>query len=75
MLDSYLVFLESFDLHQYVDFPTYIHGHSFNLTICSTGCDDLSVSTSADLIWDHFSVLAHLQIPANHSQTIPQTTQ
>ena len=30
------------------------------------------VSTS-DLISDHFSVVADLRIPSNHSQTIPQT--
>ena len=30
--------LESFDLHQYVDFPTHIHGHSLDLMTCSTGC-------------------------------------
>ena len=38
--------LESFDLHQYVDFPTHIHGHSLDLMICSTGCNVLSVVTS-----------------------------
>ena len=64
--------LDSFDLHQYVDFPTHIHGHSPDLKICSPGCNVLSVPAS-DLISDHFSVLANLQIPSNHSRTIPQT--
>ena len=39
--------------------------------ICSSGCNVLSVSTS-DLISDHFSVVANLQIPSNHSWTVPQ---
>ena len=64
--------LESFDLHQYIDFPTHIHGHSLDLMICSSGCNVLSVSTS-DLISDHFSVVANLQIPSKHSRIIPQT--
>ena len=64
--------LDSFDLHQYVDFPTRIHGHSLELMICSPGCNVLSVSAS-DLISDHFSVVANLQIPSIHSRTIPQT--
>ena len=63
---------KSFSLHLYVDFPNHIHGHSLNLMICSTGCDVLSVSTS-DLISDHFSLAADLQIPSNHSRTFPQT--
>ena len=29
--------LDSFDLHQYVDFTTHIRGHSLDLMICSTG--------------------------------------
>ena len=64
--------LDSFDLHQHVDFPTHIHGHSLDLMICSPGCNVLSVSAS-DLISDHVSVVANLQIPSNHSRTIPQT--
>ena len=48
--------LESFYLHQHVDFPTYIHGHSLDLMICSSGCKVLSVSNS-DLISDHFLLL------------------
>ena len=56
--------LESFDLHQSVDFPIHIQGLSLHLMICSTGCNVLSVSTS-DLISDHFSVVADLQIPSN----------
>ena len=48
--------LESFDLHQYGDFPTHIHSHSLDLMICSTACNVLSVSTP-DLISDHFSVV------------------
>ena len=65
--------LDSFGLHRYVDFPTHIHGHSLDLMICSPGCNVLSVSAS-DLISDHFSVVANLQIPSIHSRTIPQTT-
>ena len=64
--------LDPFDFHQYVDFSIHIHGHSLGLMICSPGCNVLSVSAS-DLISDHFSVAANLQIPSNHSQTIPQT--
>ena len=64
--------LDSFDLYQCVDFPTHIHGHSLDLIICSPGCNVLSVSAS-DLISDHFSVVANLQIPSIHSRTIPQT--
>ena len=64
--------LDSFDLHQYVNFPTHIHGHSLDLMICSQGCSVLSVSAS-DLISDHFYVVANLQIPSNHRRTIPQT--
>ena len=48
------------------------HGHSLDLMICSLGCTVLSVSAS-DLISDHFSVVANLQIPSNHSRAIPQT--
>ena len=51
--------LDSFDLHQYVDFPTHIHGHSLDLMIYSPGCNVLSVSAS-DLISDHFSVVTNL---------------
>ena len=47
--------LDSFDLHQYVDFLTHIHGHSLDLMICSPACNVLSVSAS-DLISDHFSI-------------------
>ena len=64
--------LDSFDFHQYVDFPTHSHGYSLDLMICSLVCNLLSVSAS-DLISDHFSVVANLQIPSNHSRTIPQT--
>ena len=64
--------LRSLDLHQYFDFPTHVHGHSIDLMICSPGCNILSVLAS-DLISDHFSVVANLQIPSNHSRTIPQT--
>ena len=64
--------LESFDFHQYVDFPTHIHSRSLELMICSTACNVLYVSSS-DLISDHFSVVADMQIPSNHSRTVPQT--
>ena len=66
--------LESFNRYQYADFPTYIHGHSLDLLNCSTGCNVLSVSAS-DLISDHFSVVANLQIPSNHSRTSPKNYQ
>ena len=42
--------------------------------ICSSGCNVLSVSTSA-LHSDHFSVAADVQIRSNHSRTIPQNIQ
>ena len=64
--------VESFNLHQYVDFPTHINGHSLDLKICSTGFNVLWVSTS-DLISDHIYVVADLQIPSNHSRIVPQT--
>ena len=64
--------LDSSDLHQYVDFPTHIRGISLDLMICSPGCNIFSVSAS-HLISDHFHVVANLQIPSNHSRTIPQT--
>ena len=54
--------LDSFDLHQYIDFPTHIHGHSLDLMICFPGYSVLSVLVS-DLISDYFSVVANLQIP------------
>ena len=63
--------LESFNLDQYVNFPTHIRGHSLDLMIFSKGCDVLSVSTS-DMISDHFSVIADLNIPTDHSRTVPQ---
>ena len=40
--------------------------------ICSPGCNVLSVSVS-DLISDHFSLVANLQISSIHSRTNPQT--
>ena len=64
--------LESLDLHESIDFPAHIHGHSLDLMICSAGCNVLSVSAS-DLISDHCSVVANLQSPSNHSWTIPHT--
>ena len=64
--------LDSFDVHQYIDFPTHIQGHSLDLLICSPGCNVLSILAS-DLISDPFSVVANLQIPSNHSRTIPQS--
>ena len=66
------VILESFDLHQYVDFPTHIHDHSLDLISFSSGCNVISVSTS-DLILDHFSVVTDLQIPSNCNRTNPET--
>ena len=63
--------LESFDLNQQVNFPTHINGHSLHVMIFSKGCDVLSVSPS-DAISDHFSVIADLKIPTDHSHTVPQ---
>ena len=63
--------LESLNLDPYVNFPTHIRGHSIDLMIFSKGCDILSVSTS-DMISDHFSILADLNIPTDHSRTVPQ---
>ena len=62
--------LESFDLHQCVDFPTHIHSHSLDLMIFSTGCNVLSVST-LDFSSGYLSLVADLQIPSNHSQIVP----
>ena len=53
-------------------FLPHLHGHSLDRMICCSGCNILSVSAS-DLISDHFSVVANLQIPSIHSRTIPQT--
>ena len=64
--------LEHFDLNQHVKFPTHIHGHSLDVMIFSKGCDVLSVSPS-DAISDHFSVIADLKIPTDHSHTVSQT--
>ena len=64
--------LESFDLNQHVNFPTHIHGHSLDVMIFCNRCDVLSVSPS-DAISDHFSVIADLKIPTDHSHTVPQT--
>ena len=64
---------DALNLHQYIDFPTHIHGHSLDLMICFPGCNVLSVSAS-DLISDHVSVVADLQIPSNHSRIILQTS-
>ena len=64
--------LESFDLNQHVNFPTHIHGHSLDVMIFSKGCDVLSI-TPSDAISDHFSVIADLKIPTDHSHTTPQT--
>ena len=45
-----------FDLHQYGDFPTHIHGHSLDFMICSPGCNFFSVSAS-DLFLTTFLLL------------------
>ena len=50
----------------------FFHGHSLDLMIRSTGRIALSVSNS-NLISDHFSIVADLQIPSSHSRTVPQT--
>ena len=64
--------LESFDLNQHVNFPTHIHDHSLDVMIFSNMCDVLSVSPF-DAISDHFSVVADLKIPTDHSHIVPQT--
>ena len=64
--------LESFDLNQRVNFPTQIYGHSLDVMIFSKGCDVLYVSPS-DAISDHFSVIADLKIPTDHSHAVPQS--
>ena len=64
--------LESFDQDQYVNIPTHVRGHSLDLMVFSKGCDVLSVSTS-DMISGHFSVVAGLKMPRDHSRTVPQT--
>ena len=64
--------LEYFDLNQHVNFPTHIHGHSLDVMIFSNRCDVLFASPS-DTISDHFSVVADLKIPTDHSHTVPQT--
>ena len=64
--------LEYFDLNQHVNFPTPIHGHFLDVMIFSKGCYVLSVSPY-DAIFDHFSVIADLKNPTDHSHTVPQT--
>ena len=64
--------LKSFDLNQQVNFPTHNRGHSLEVVIFSKGCVVLSVSPS-DAISDHFSVIADLKTPTDHSHTVPQT--
>ena len=54
------------------NFPSRIHGHSLDVMIFSKGCNVLSASPS-DAISDHFSVIADLKIPTDHSHTVPQT--
>ena len=49
-----------------------MHGHSLDVMIFSKGCDVLFVSPS-DAISDHFSVIADLKIPTDHSHTVLQT--
>ena len=64
--------LESVDLNQHVNFPTHFHGHSLDVMIFSNKCNVFSISPS-DAISDHFSVVADLKIPTDHSHTVPQT--
>ena len=63
--------LETFDMNQYINFPSHIHGHSLALIFCQK-CDVLSVS-SPDKISDHVSVVANLNMPPSHSDycTVP----
>ena len=64
--------LETFDVHQYLDFPTHINSHSLDLMISSSRFNVLSVSTS-ELISDHCSVVADLKIQCNDCRTIRPT--
>ena len=64
--------LESFDLNQHVNIPTHSHDHSLDVMSFSNRCNVVSVSPS-DAISDHFSVVADLKIPTDHSHTVPQT--
>ncbi len=59
---NFLETLESFNLHQNVNFPTHILGHSLDLIITSSTCDLTSVVPS-DRISDHFTVIAEFNIP------------
>ena len=61
-----------FDLDQYVDFLTHIHGHAFDLMMFSKRCYVLFVSTYG-MISYYFSVFADFKIPTNHGFTVPQT--
>ena len=63
--------LESFDLDQYINFPTHVHRHSLDLVIFSKRCDVLS-TPSFDKISDHFPVVTDLNIPTNSSCTVPK---
>ena len=72
MLDSYLVFWSlSISINTLTFLPTFTVILS-TLWFVLRDAIFLSVSAS-DLISDHFSVVANLQIPSNHSRTIPQT--
>lgn len=66
--------LSSFDLHQHVDFPTHIYGHSLDLLISPNygACRPTSVVAS-DRISDHFTIIAEMKIPVTthtHQKTI-----
>jgi hypothetical protein len=56
---EFLETLSSFDLHQHVDFPTHILGHTLDLIITSTALKLKSVIPS-DRFSDHFSVIAEV---------------
>ena len=51
---------------------SHIYNHSLDFMIFSKGRHVLPVSIP-DQIFDHFSVVADLTIPANHTRTVPQT--
>ena len=64
--------MESFNLDQYINFPTRIHGHALDLMTFAKECAVPAVSIS-EMISGHFSAVVDLQIPINHSRTVPQT--
>ena len=63
--------VQPLDLDQYDHFPTHVRGPSLNLISFPRRCYVISVS-STHVISDHFSFVADLKIPYNHSPTVLQ---